>query len=240
MNRYSLLDGAAHFEENDFARHGGGLRLSTKDLGEFAAAAGPPLLKRNPSPPPLLVRKATYSSLPPSPSALSNPDFENLAGPRSVTEGASSYLETYDQQAFAHALQKVLEGKRDLGLDERVGMDARKVRAASLPPEDVASEHAIKTDSNGPDVVRDFGGGYLKAPPLSRSGSRIRAEIPPSSHESPNAHGIVLPASEPRQAVEKPSPVEAEKRGTLQPLWQMITDEMNVEQNRLFVIEGKW
>lgn len=225
VNRYSLLDGSPQFED-DYS-HNGAVRGTTKEL-EFGAA---PLLKM--TSPPLLIRKATYSSLPPSPSALSSADFEvDVTGPRSVTEGPS-YLENYDhidQEAFAQALQKVLESKKDIDLEER-GITERKFRAASLPPEDVATERA-DPEFIRPEVEYNNAIFLNTPPPLSRTASRMKSDSPQSPHEQSNAQPFDDPGT---------SPLETEKRRrTLQPLWQMITDEMNVEQNRLFVIEGKW
>ena len=208
VNRYSLLDGSGSVPGENEWPHG-----VPKNV-DFDAASFVDLT----SPPPLLVRKATYSSLPPSPSALSNVDFGvDISGPHSVIE-APSYLGKYDQDAFTQALQKVLDIKQDADHDAR----DRKFRAASLPPEDVATERA--EPEFRPAVERTPSHHFIKTLPLSRTAS---GKGPAPVLE----HGKSQP-SDGQKALEE--------RGTWQPLWQMITDEMNVEQNRLFVIEGKW
>ncbi|GHJ89924.1 hypothetical protein NliqN6_6326 [Naganishia liquefaciens] len=216
INRYSLLQSSAHVEKE----RSPGVPTKIVDFGttSFGKTISPPLL----------VRKATYSSLPPSPSALSNVDFEvDVTAPRSVTEGPS-YLETYDQldqDAFTQALQKVLESKQqDADYDRRTIAD-RTLRATSLPPEDVAMERA--DPEFRPEIERTPSDHFVRTPPpLSRTASRIRTDAAQALDDD-----VVGP--------DGGSSSRPGKR-TLQPLWQMITDEMNVEQNRLFVIEGKW
>ncbi|KAJ9113887.1 hypothetical protein QFC19_000081 [Naganishia cerealis] len=197
LNRYSLLDSLAAMDA-DFRRPR--KRISSDREPDFPTTSTTTTLH---SPPPM-TRRTTYSSLPPSPSALSRSEFEvDVSGPRSATE-VSSYLDTYDQldqEAFAKALQRALETKADnggVGGDDSGEMKERRPsgvnRAMSLPPEDVLTD-----------------GFAISLPALDE---RLVA----SAKSMSNKH-----VAEP----------------TMHPLWQMITEEMNVEQNRLFVIEGK-
>jgi hypothetical protein len=238
LNRYSLLDGSAPFE-NDF---------SSASLAEVMAReqeiSASPFSALTSAP--VLTRKATYSSLPPSPSSLSHTDYDiDVTGPRSVVEG-QSHLDIYDQldqEAFAKALQKVLDSKKDVVLESH-GLPDRKLRAASLPPEDVladlpASAPEVKTN---PFDSHDSGVMLQAVPPMVRAMSRTRSDHgsrTPKRQTSTQSVQTITSGSRPTLADAIPSN-SVEAGSSLQPLWQMIADENNVEENRFFVIEGKW
>jgi hypothetical protein len=237
LNRYSLLDGSAPFD-NDFssAAFTGASREQ-----EISAAALLSLTS-----PPVLTRKATYSSLPPSPSSLSHTDYDiDVTGPRSVVEG-QSHLDIYDQldqEAFAKALQKVLDSKKDVVLESH-GLPDRKSRAASLPPEDILADlpaSATEVKMN-PFDSHDSGVMLQAVPPMVRAMSRTRSDHgtrTPKRQISTQSVQTITSGSRPTLADAIPSN-SVETGSSLQPLWQMIADEMNVEENRFFVIEGKW
>jgi hypothetical protein len=234
LNRYSLLDGSAPFD-NDFSSSAFPGPL-TRDHEIVTSST---LIS-----PPVLTRKATYSSLPPSPSSLSLTDFDlDVTGPRSA-DGDPSHLDIYDQidqEAFAKALQKVLESKKDVVLESQ-GLPDRKSRAASLPLEDILTDRpssATEPTSNPFDTHENDS---LKAvPPMLRTASRTR-----SNHGTRTPTRQISTQAVPTTPAQDHTtsnaflPPSAEAASPLQPLWQMIRDEMNVEENRFFVIEGKW
>lgn len=237
LNRYSLLDGSAPFE-NDFSS-----AAFTGGLNREQELAASPLLTL--TSPPMLTRKATYSSLPPSPSSLSRTDFDlDVTGPRSVVEGPS-HLDIYDQldqEAFAKALQKVLESKKDVVLETQ-GLPERKSRAASLPLEDILTDRPSSAEpvSNPFDTYENYS--LLKAvPPMLRTMSRTRSDHGTRTPKRQlSTQTIQTTTGQDRPTLDDSlSPSAAEAASPLQPLWQMIRDEMNVEENRFFVIEGKW
>ncbi|KAI5452657.1 hypothetical protein NCC49_000406 [Naganishia albida] len=238
LNRYSLLDGSASFD-NDFSPAAVTGTLTREQ--ELSASTFPTLTSA-----PILTRKATYSSLPPSPSSLAHTDFDlDVTGPRSVVEG-QSHLDLYDQldqEAFAKALQKVLDSKREVMLESHELPD-RKSRAASLPPEDVLTDlpASMAEVTPNPFDSHDSGASLQAVPAMVRALSRTRSDhgtrtpkrqISTQSVQTITSPDLLKPA-------ESLSPQVAEVAKSLQPLWQMITDEMNVEENRFFVIEGKW
>lgn len=234
LNRYSLLDTLGPVDA-DLRRP-----RSSKAFGEDFSTTTSIL-----HPAPILSRRTTYSSLPPSPSALLPSEYElDVSGPRSATE--ASYLETYDQldqQAFAQALQMALEAKKEAQVASRESEDARELRATSLIPEDIVTDRLDlpPIPASSPLNNHTTPSFLSLAPPLSRTTSCAKSDHGTSTPSGKSKQeALTLPALDERLVAASSARPKSPHRERMHPLWQMITEEMNVEQNRLFVIEGKW
>lgn len=232
LNRYSLLDNLAPVDA-DLRRP----RSTTASREEFSTPTS--II----GPAPILSRRTTYSSLPPSPSALLPSEYEiDVGGPRSATE--ASYLETYDQldqKAFAQALQMALGAKKEAQVDARETDEVRGFRANSLPPEDVTTDQLDLPAVSAPVDIQPTPSFLSLAPPLSRTTSRAKSEHGSTTPSGKlNRETLSLPALDERLVASGSARPKSPRKERVHPLWQMITEEMNVEQNRLFVIEGKW
>ncbi|KAJ9117019.1 hypothetical protein QFC22_004677 [Naganishia vaughanmartiniae] len=231
LNRYSLLGNLAPVDA-DLQRP----RSSATSREEYSATSS--ILHAAP----VLSRRTTYSSLPPSPSALLPSEYElDGGGPRSATE--ASYLETYDQldqEAFTQALQMALEAKKEAQIDSWEVEDAHEVPATLLPPGDKTPDQ-LSLPAIVPPLDTQTTPSFLSlAPPLSRTASRATGDhgsTTPSGRIK--AEALSLPALDERLVASSGAKSNSPHGETVHPLWQMITEEMNVEQNRLFVIEGK-
>ncbi|KAJ9101815.1 hypothetical protein QFC21_003154 [Naganishia friedmannii] len=232
LSRYSLLDNLAPIDA-DLRRP----RSSTTSREEFSATSS--ILHSAP----VLSRRTTYSSLPPSPSALLPSVYElDVGGPRSATE--ASYLETYDQldqEAFAQALQMALEAKKEAQIDPYESEEACGIRTGSTFTQDIIPDALGLPAIAAPPLETQTTPSFLSlAPPLSRTTSRAK-----SGHGSTTGSGkpkqetLSLPALDERLVAGSSGEPKSPQGEGVHPLWQMITEEMNVEQNRLFVIEGK-